>query len=156
MGSNTHTLNELTLRLSTAAGADEESLFREATYLLLPDTATSDANRLERLIRLKALHEAAVGLYRLALPEHGFQFGIPPPLADGTGARPIAIAWRRGDPASIPYRAATPALALLAAAIGEATKARETSVRAACSSCFGLGWYLTRDNTKALCRNCRD
>ena len=156
MGSNAHALNELTMRLTTAAGEDEGALFREATRVLLRDTATSDADRLARLIRLEVYHEGAVRLYRLALPEHGFQFGVPPPLADGTGARPIAIAWRRGDPASIPYRAATPALALLAAAAGEASKAQETSVRAACTSCFGLGWYLTRDNTKALCRRCRD
>jgi hypothetical protein len=156
MGSNTHTLDELTLRLSTAASADEEALFHEAAHLLLPDAATFDADRLSQLIRLKAFHEGAVGLYRLALPGHGFQFGMPPPLADGTGARPIAIAWRRGDSASIPYRAATPALALLAAAAGEAAKARETGARAACSSCFGLGWYLARDNTKMLCRSCRD
>ena len=156
MASNTHTLNELTLRLTTATHDDEETLFREAAHLLPTDAAAFEPARLTQLIRLRAFHEGAVRLYRRALPEHGFQFGIPPPLADGTGARPLAIAWRRGDPASIPYRAATPALALLAAAAGEAAKARETSIRAACSSCFGLGWYLTWDNTKALCRNCRD
>ncbi len=139
--------------LRVAAGADETELFREATALFSRDAATGELAR--TYAGSGAFADAAILFFRRALPQWGFQFGEPPPLPDGRAARAVATAWRRGTGPAIPYQAATPALALLRATAAEAARRFETHELAACPVCRGIGWFVTAENRKQMCRHRR-
>ncbi len=116
--------------------------------------ASETIYRVQSFCDAGALADAAILIYRAALPDSGFQFGLGP----AHGGRPrhaTALIWQRGDACAIPYRAATPALALLRAAVTETSNLRDADLLAACSICRGLGWYITADNRKQMCRHGR-
>jgi hypothetical protein len=139
--------------LRVAAGAGESELFREAASLFRHDAATGELAR--AFAGSGAFADAAILLYRRALPEWGFQFGEPPRLPDGRAARAVATLWRRGTGPAIPYQAATPALALLRATAAEAARRFETHELDACPVCRGIGWFVTAENRKQMCRHGR-
>jgi hypothetical protein len=143
-------LRDLEARLAPARPGHEMELVGEAARIL----AGESAYRVDRFREVGAFADAAMLVYRAALPDSGFQFGLGPRL----GARPrraTAIIWQRGDAQAMPYVAATPALALLRAAVSETANLRDTDLLAACPICRGLGWYVTADNRKQMCRHGR-
>jgi hypothetical protein len=145
-------LQELELRLAAAGPRDEAQLIDAAARVLLREAA--DRARLRSFRDADAFADGAMLVYRAALPDSGFQFGLGPRLA----ARPrtaTALAWQLGDTCAMPYRAATPALALLRATVNETARLREANAMAACPTCRGLGWYITADNRKQMCRHGR-
>jgi hypothetical protein len=143
-------LRDLEARLANARPGHEAELVEDAARIL----ATETAYRVQRFRDAGAFADAAMLVYRAALPDSGFQFGLGPRL----GTRPrraTALVWQRGDACAMPYIAATPALALLRAAVTETSNLRDADLLAACSVCRGLGWYVTADNRKQMCRHGR-
>ncbi len=141
---------DLELRLAAARPGHEAELLEDAARILANETMY----RVEAFRRAGAFADAAMLVYRAALPDNGFQFGLGPRL-DDRPRRATALVWRRGDDCATPYIAATPALALLRAAANETAKLREADLLAACPTCHGLGWYITADNRKQMCRHGR-
>jgi hypothetical protein len=143
-------LHDLALRLAAARPGHEAELVAETARNLAHETSY----RVQRLRDAGALADAAILVYRAALPDGGFQFGLGPRL-DDRPRRATALVWQRGDAYAMPYRAATPALALLRAAVTETSNLRDADLLAACPICRGLGWYITADNRKQMCRHGR-
>jgi hypothetical protein len=143
-------LQDLEARLATARPGHEAEMVEEAARVLANETTY----RVDRFREAGAFADAAMLVYRAALPDSGFQFGFGPNL----GARPrraTALVWQRGDACAMPYIAATPALALLRAAVTETSNLRDRDLLAGCPICCGLGWYVTADNRKQMCRHSR-
>lgn len=136
-------LETLAAKLDAATPSDEAALVAEAARLLLPDDDAALA-----FCRGHAFADAALTLHRKALPFHGFQFGD---LA--FGKRGLASNWRAGDASAMPFEAATPALALLRAAVRVRLRECETEARLRCVHCRGRGWRLMRDGEKRICRH---
>lgn len=144
----TERLRDLELRLAAARPGHEAELVEDVARLL-----ANEATYRVRMFRdAGACTEAAMLVYRAALPDSGFQFGLGPRLGDRP-RRATALVWGRGDAHAMPYIAATPALALLRAAVHETTRLHDANVLAACPTCRGLGWYVTADNRKQMCRH---
>jgi hypothetical protein len=146
----TERFRDLELRLAAARPGHEPELVEEAARILANETTY----RVQMFRDAGAFADAAMLVYRAALPGSGFQFGLGPRL-DVRAHRATALTWQRGDACAMPYRAATPALALLRAAVSETTRLRESSALAACPTCHGLGWYFTAENRKQMCRHGR-
>jgi hypothetical protein len=143
-------LHDLELRLAAARPGFEAELIEDAARILANETTY----RVQMLRDAGAFADAAMLVYRAALPDSGFQFGLGPKLGDRP-RRATALIWQRGDACAMPYRAATPALALLRAAVTETKRLRDADLLAACPTCRGLGWYITADNRKQMCRHGR-
>lgn len=137
-------------RQAAEHAAGESLAFRHAIRLLLPKEAWAG---IAHFVDEHAFTDAAIALIRHALPDHGFKITLPPPLPDGAGAQAFATAWRRGEAQAMAWHAATPAIALLRAAEGEYAAHRDSQSLAACCECHGLGWYVTRDGAKQMCRH---
>jgi hypothetical protein len=147
-------LTELEMRIADTSAADEAALLIAASELLLPGEAARKV--FDTFREARAYSDAAILLYRTALPRYGFQFGLPPPLPNGRSSSAVATSWRRGDAVSTPYRAGTPALALLRAAIGESTRKLAADELSQCKICRGLGWFVTSHNRRQICRHEND
>jgi len=147
-------LEELERRLAVAGRSNEADILASAAELLLHDATAEVQRTFARWHGAEACADAAMLLYRTALPAHGFQFGISP-ASSRTRMRAIATSWSRGDPCAIPYSAETPALALLRAAVQERIRQIDTAALAGCETCRGVGWYITADNRKQMCRHDR-
>jgi hypothetical protein len=141
----------LELRIANASSADEAALLIAASQLLLPGDAVRKT--FDTFREAGAYSDAAMQLYRTALPRYGFQFGLPPPLPNGRPSSAIATSWRRGASAAMPYRAETPALALLRAAAGEFARKLAADELSECPICRGLGWFVTTENRRQICRH---
>ena len=141
-------LRDLELRLAAARPDHEAELVEDAARSLANETTY----RVRTFRDTGAFADAAMLVYRAALPDGGFQFGLGPKLGDRP-RRATALVWRRGDACALPYVAATPALALLRAAVSETSNLRDADLLAACPTCRGLGWYITADNRKQMCRH---
>jgi hypothetical protein len=141
-------LRDLELRLAAARPGHEAELVEDAARLL----ANEATYRVQSFRDAGAFADAAILVYRAALPDSGFQFGLGPRL-DDRPRRGTALIWQRGDAHAMPYVAATPALALLRAAVTEIANLRDANLLAACLVCRGLGWYITADNRKQMCRH---
>ena len=143
-------------RIASASPQDEKNLFNDAQELFADAITAVEATRWHELICFGAFNEAAIAIYQKVLAERGFQFG---PLAyDARAAvrsRGLASSWRIGDDHAAVHSAATPALALLHAAMADSAKSMEECETANCSLCGGLGWFLTATNDKELCRHAR-
>jgi len=135
-------------------GAAEEQLFAEAAQAMLAGAPVGDIARFHRFVRAGAYADAAIALYRAVLPEWGFQLGLPP-MSDRRQAKSISTSWQYGDHYATPYQASTPALALLGAAAMSRAAEIETESLLECLQCRGLGWYVTADNRKQICRHAR-
>jgi hypothetical protein len=146
----TDRLRDLELRLAAARPGREAELVEEAARLLANETTY----RVQRFRDAGAFADAAMLVYRAALPDGGFQFGLGPAVGDRP-RRATALTWQRGDSCAMPYIAATPALALLRAAVTETSNLRDANLLAACPICRGLGWYVTAENRKQMCRHGR-
>jgi hypothetical protein len=143
-------LRDLELRLANSRPSHEAELVEEAARIL----ANEATYRVQRFRDAGAFADAAMLVYRAALPDSGFQFGLGPRL-DDRPRRATALIWQRGDACAMPYIAATPALALLRAAVNETSNLRDADLLCACPICRGLGWYVTADNRKQMCRHGR-
>jgi len=130
----------------------EDLLFTEAGQILLARAAVGDLAQFHRFLRASAYTDAALLLYRAVLPDWGFQLGLSPPSRDRQ-AVPLASSWRAGDRSATPCQATTPALALLRAAATNRASEIEACILAECPQCRGLGWYVTAENRKQICRH---
>ncbi len=130
------------------SGCEAEILWRTAE-MLIPGRCT----RIGHLIRQCAPMDAALVLFRTALPQCGFKLVAPPPLAGGGRPPVVAAVWRRDDAYAASQRAATPALALLLAAEHKRAEQMETELSLACRFCGGLGWFISTGGTKEICRH---
>jgi len=133
-------------------GTAEDLLFAEAGQRLLARVAVADVARFHRFLRARAYTDAALLLYRAVLPDWGFQLGLSPVSRDRQ-AVPLALSWRAGDRSATPCQATTPALALLRAAATNRASEIEACILAECPQCRGLGWYVTAENRKQICRH---
>jgi hypothetical protein len=113
----------------------------------VPDTV-------RRLIEADACADAAIALFRDALPEYGFKLVMSPPLEGSL--KSFASAWRRGDAWASFHHAASPSLALLQAAAHECARSRETALHLACCECSGLGWFVSATGTREICLHARN
>jgi hypothetical protein len=147
-------LSELETRIAGASPADEAALLIAASELLLSGETTR--KMFDTFREARAYSDAAMLIYRTALPRHGFQFGLPPPLPNGRPASAVATSWQRGNSVSIPYRAETPALALLRAAAGEFARRLAADELSECTICRGLGWFVTSQDRRQICRHGND
>jgi hypothetical protein len=146
----TDRLHDLELRLAAARPGQEAELVEDAARIL----AGEAGYRVRAFRDAGAFTDAAILVYRAALPDSGFQFGLGPALC-GRPRAATALVWQRGDAHALPYRAATPALALLRAAVSETSNLRAADLLATCPICRGVGWYVTADNRKQMCRHGR-
>jgi len=130
---------------------NEDALLREAASLLLRDARLD--NRLETFRLAGAFSDAAMLIHGAALPEHGFQLGLPPPLESGKRGQAFATHWRRGESFAMPFQAETPARALLLAAVRGTLENHDSRALSQCPTCRGLGWFITAENRKLMCRH---
>jgi hypothetical protein len=129
------------LDATIAEGADERALFARVVKHARPDAT------LTRFLGVGAYADAAIRLHRMLLPAHGFQLG------ETAARRGIAQSWRGGDAEARAFEAATPALALLRALAHARAETLDATLRNACTLCEGLGWYVTRNGGKRICRH---
>ncbi|MGD0143927.1 MAG: hypothetical protein ABSC92_12275 [Rhizomicrobium sp.] len=141
---------ELELLLAEAGPHDQLELSNAAARLLMYDPM--DRARLSSFHRAGAFADGAMLVYCAALPDYGFQFGLGP-RRSGSPRRATALTWQRDDACAMPYSATTPALALLRAAVHDTARMHDAHTLAACPLCRGLGWYVTAENRKQMCRH---
>jgi hypothetical protein len=125
--------------IAGASPADEPRLFTEAQSLFRRDIAIA------RHCETHAYAEAAILLHRKLLPMNGYQLG------ETAARRGLASTWKRGDAHTLPFDAATPALALLRATAHAVVRQGEADKT--CARCNGRGWTITRDGGKRICRH---
>lgn len=125
--------------IAGASPADEQRLFAEARSLFRPDI------EIARHCETHAYAEAAILLHRRLLPMNGYQLG------ETAARRGLASTWKRGDAHTLPFDAATPALALLRATAHAVV--RQCDADKTCARCCGRGWTITRDGGKRICRH---
>ncbi len=142
-------LSNFAANIAASDGAHEPLLFAQAACLFVLERERRD--RVQRWIDDRAFVQAAIALHRHALPAYGFQLGeLPVGCARDRG---LASTWRRGEHRALPFAAATPALALLRATASAAAGAAEARAQADCTICGGLGWTVTAESRKAICRH---
>lgn len=134
-------MNLDTFDAALASGGDEEFLFRAALARLPRNGAAA------KFCRAGAYGEAAMRIHRALLPAWGFQFGV---TASGRG---LASIWAKGDATARSFEAATAGTALLRATLAALVDHRDAATRAACTLCNGLGWFVTRQGTRRVCRH---
>ena len=139
--------------IAAGAPADENALLQASAELLFDRSIENNRARFAALLAADAHAEAAMFAYRSVLPEYGFQFGLPPPLPNGRPSSAVATSWRRGDCVSMPYRGSTPALALLRATVSEFARKRDANLLSQCPLCRGIGWIVTDENRRQMCRH---
>jgi hypothetical protein len=147
----TEELDDFADRIASAPRDDEEELF-EGAITLFGDANGKSAGWRE-WIGLGAFNELAVAIFDSTQAECGFQFGAAPRQATRKMPGGLACTWRAGDAHTAVYRAATPALALLYAAVAEGARRADAFKAAQCSRCGGLGWFMTSANTKHVCQH---
>lgn len=123
--------------IASAAPADEPRLFAEARSLFRIGV------EIER--HFEPFADVAIRLHRALLPTNGYQLG------ETATRRGLASTWKRGDAHTLPFDAATPALALLRATAHAV--ARQHEAKKDCARCNGRGWTITRDGGKRICRH---
>ena len=141
-------LVEFADRIAAARPWQEPDLVRAGGRILARGV---ERKSVEPFLQASAWNDTAVALFRHCLRHHGFQFGTLPAGAGRT--RGLATIWREGDAAMAVYQAATPALALLRGMATEIAREQQRRETGECLTCRGLGWYISQDNTKELCRH---
>jgi hypothetical protein len=132
-------LEALEAVIAGAAPADEPRLFAEARSLFCAGA------EIGRHCETRAFAEAAIHLHRTLLPANGYRLG------ETVTRRGLASTWRRGDAHTLPFDAATPALALLRATAHAIAKQLEGAKH--CARCNGRGWTIARNGDKRICRH---
>jgi hypothetical protein len=133
--------------IASAPGEDEDAVFEEGIERL--GASRHETDRLEALFNLGAFAEVAMAIWRYAFPDRGFVFGT----TIGAAPKGVAWTWEQGASHGETCEAATPALALLKSWATESAKRADAREAAECTRCRGLGWYVTRANTKVICRH---
>ncbi len=146
-------MNDLTAladRIANAGAASEAELLHCCLDLLGPPNGSTERAHLMRFAEIGAYTDCALMLHRLTLPDHGFELGRTHAIP---ASRAFAGSWRAGDAQIATTTAATPALALLRATSRATASLRRESVRMACATCNGRGWYVTAQSRKEICRH---
>lgn len=138
---------------ATAAEAPpecERQLLETAIGSLVAEPSPRRRIRLRRLLHSDTPNELAIEIFGSCLKGYGFEIGAIPAAGRPTGQSKV---WKPGDPYARVYRARTPALALIRACAAEAARLVDTETLRACSRCNGQGWFITRSNTRQICRH---
>ena len=100
--------------------------------------------------------DAAITLFRKAMPGFGLKLLVSPPLPDGSTG-PISVsAWRRGEQ-SAPVLCAVHASDAVRQLFDCERRARlERRRRTACKLCRGTGWYIAWNGMRVICAHHSD
>lgn len=126
--------------------SDEEAL-NSAARTLCPEAGDA----IETFLAAGALTDAAIAIFREALPKCGFKLVMPPPAPGGDVRHAYASVWPRGEAHAVSHRAATPAMALLRATQAESARRLNAITLADCAVCSGVGWFIASSGVKQTC-----